>query len=96
MAITTVAVVYGQGLDILLLPLIGVPAAVAASLVTTTLLLIPYAREVRRRFGEPLQAGYLLRPLACACAAAVPALAFNALVGSSSGRVGVMQSEALA
>ena len=72
-AITGLAVFCGQGLDLLLLPMIGVPAAVIASLVTTTLLLIPYAREVRSRFGMPFRMGDVLTPLACAAVAAVPA-----------------------
>jgi O-antigen/teichoic acid export membrane protein len=80
-AITAVAVVFGQGLDLLLLPFIGVPAAVMASIVTTTLLLVPYAREIWRRFGTPIWWRDILVPLGCACAAAVPALGLRVLLG---------------
>ena len=80
-AITAVAVVCGQGLDLLLLPFIGVPAAVAASIVTTILLLIPYTREVWQRFGKPIRLSDVLVPLGCACVAAVPALGLRVLLG---------------
>ena len=82
--ITAVAVVCGQGLNLIFLPLIGVPAAVAASIVTTVLLLIPYAWEVRHRFGGLFRPEDLLAPLAAALVAAIPAVAVTLVLGNSS------------
>lgn len=80
-AITAVALVVGQGLDLLLLPLVGVQAAVLASIVTTLLLLIPYVREIRGRFGVPVKMADVIAPLACACLAAIPAVGCRVLLG---------------
>jgi O-antigen/teichoic acid export membrane protein len=88
-AITGLAVLVGQGLNLLLLPVIGVPAAVMGSILTTCMLLIPYAREVRHRFGTSVRPGDVLVPLACSCLAAVPALACRAVLQSRDAPLGL-------
>jgi O-antigen/teichoic acid export membrane protein len=79
--ITGVALVVGQGLDLLLLPIIGVPAAVLASMVTTLMLLIPYLREVQGRLGMPFGPSDLGVPIGCAVFASLPALGCRAVLG---------------
>ncbi len=79
-AVTLVAVVAGQSINVLLLPVIGVPAAVVASLTTTTLLLTQYLRFIGKSFGTPLVAASILRPVVRSIIPAVPALVCAALL----------------
>jgi O-antigen/teichoic acid export membrane protein len=83
--ITGLALVVGQGLNVLLLPRIGVPAAVLASIVTTLMLLIPYGREIHARFGVPVRLMDVMTPLGCSCLAAVPAVGCHVLLGGGAG-----------
>ncbi len=88
-AITGLAVLVGQGMNLLLLPVIGVPEAVLGSIVTTCMLLIPYAREVRHRFGMPVRPRDVIAPLVCSCVAAVPALACQAVLPNRDSHMGL-------
>lgn len=83
-AITGLAVLVAQGLNVVLLPIIGIPAAVLASILTTCMLLVPYAREISHRFGMPIRRWDVVVPLACSCLAAVPALACRAVLANHS------------
>jgi O-antigen/teichoic acid export membrane protein len=91
-AITVIAVIFGQGLNIALLPVIGITAAVMASLVTTLSLVIPYALESRRRFGAVARPQDVLSPLFRTGLAALPALGFRVLNSADTSRAGLVVS----
>jgi hypothetical protein len=89
-AITGLAVLIGQGMNLVLLPILGVPAAVLGFIVTTCLLLVPYAREIRNRFGSPVRRSDVLGPLACSCLAAVPALLCRSILPDRDGALAIL------
>jgi O-antigen/teichoic acid export membrane protein len=91
-AITVIAVIFGQGLNIALLPVIGITAAVMASLVTTLCLVVPYALESRHRFGAVVRPQDVLSPLFRTGVAALPALGFRMLNGADTSRAGLVIS----